>query len=129
MNWNRIGHQSLNIVKRALVGCTIIFFAVMGILGFFCEAAPAADQILSAKVEASTVGKDKNGAEFVRLIINEQREVQGVKYTVGTPVMAFRDQAERAKAIKPGQTVKAVVTQREWQGRKSYTVLSIVEVK
>ena len=84
--------------------------------------AMAADKILNDPIESATTAIDKNGNEYVRIIINEERKLQGVAYTVGVPVMAFGSQAEKAKALKAGDTLKAVVASRGYKGNTRYTI-------
>mgnify|MGYP003572146819 FL=1 len=89
--------------------------------------AQAADKILSTTVDSATTALDKNGNEYVRMIVSEPRTLSGVKYTTSVAVMAFGDQVAPAKAIAAGDNIKAIVSSREYQGRTSYTVISFIE--
>ncbi|MBW2026576.1 MAG: hypothetical protein JRI90_14585 [Deltaproteobacteria bacterium] len=63
----------------------------------------------------------------VRVIVNEERSLQGISYEVGVPVMAFGPQVEKAKALRKGDILKAICDRRESQGKVSYTILKIVK--
>ena len=103
--------------KYAIVlAIMILFVSVSG--------AVAADKMLIATVDSVTVANDKNGAEYVRLIVLEPKDIDGVTYVAGTPVMCFGSLATQAKALKKGDKLKAVVQEREYQGRNSYTLLA-----
>ena len=103
-----------------------IFLTAMCIL-MLSTLAFAGDVLLNTTVQSTVVGFDKNGEQYVRLIIQEQRTLQGISYEVGVPVMAFRENLQMAKAKKKGDTLKAIVQSREFQGRKSYTIVKIIE--
>ena len=102
--------------------------AVLVILTFVLTAnvVLAEDMILKAKIASATESVDKNGNEYVRFIIDENRTLQGQSYTVGVPVMAFADSVTQAKTLKEGDTLNAIVKKREWQSRQSYTILSFL---
>ena len=101
---------------------------VLVILSFFLFIgnAVAEDMILKTKITSATESVDKNGNSYMRFIVDEQRTLQGVQYTVGVPVMAFATTYEKAKDLKAGDTLNAIVKKREWQSRESYTILSFL---
>ena len=83
-----------------------------------------ADSVLRATASDVVVALDKNGNEYVRIIVSETKVLEGITYKTGTPVMAFGALVVEAKKIKKGQKFTAVVSQREYRGRTSYTVLA-----
>ena len=87
---------------------------------------PGRDVLLNAKVQDVAIAMDKNGKQYVRVIVNEQRTLQGISYEVGVPVMAFGIHVEEAKGLKKGQTLKAICERHEAKGKVSYTILKIV---
>jgi len=90
--------------------------------------AQAEDRILKTSVDSATVAVDKNGAEYVRFIITEQRTLNGVEYSKSLPAMAFGEQVAAAKALSAGSQLHAVVNYRKLpDGRESYTVISFIE--
>ena len=101
----------------------LIALAILSIV-VFTVAAQAADKMLTATIDSVTVANDKNGAEYVRLIVLEPKDIDGVTYVTGTPVMCFGSLADQAKALKKGDKLRAVVQEREYQGRNSYTLLA-----
>ena len=94
-----------------------------------CMAIPAMalDKMLDAKIVSASTSTDKNGAEYVRILISEDRDLQGVKYTQTVAVMAFGEMVKKAKALKSGDTLKAVCSEREYRGRTSYTILAFAK--
>jgi len=103
------------------------FLAALALVCFLTVPAFAVDKILNDKIDSATVAIDKNGNQYVRLIVNETRKLQGVEYTVGVPVMCFGSLAQKAKALKAGDKVKAVVASREYKGNTSYTVRAFLK--
>ena len=105
------------------------FLAVLAMICFVASAIPAlaADKILNDKIQSATTAIDKNGNQYVRLIVAEKRKLQGTEYTVGVPVMAFGNMVTKAKALKAGDKIKAVVASRTYQGNVSYTVRAFLK--
>jgi len=89
--------------------------------------ASAQDVLIHAKIQDVAIAMDKNGRQYVRVIVNEERSLQGISYEVGVPVMAFGPQVEKAKALRKGDILKAICDRRESQGKVSYTILKIVK--
>lgn len=89
--------------------------------------ANAGDVLGTYKVQQVSEGISKAGNKFVRIIVDEQREINGVKYSAATQIMAFGTLIDSAKAVKPGSTMKAVVTEGEYQGRRSMVLQCILE--
>ena len=103
----------------------LAIFAVA--FGNLVPLAMAADQPLTAKADSVTIMPDVNGNTYVRIIITEKRSLNGVSYDKSIPVMFFgKKLVDKAKGIKEGDTFKAIVTPREYQGRESYTALSLL---
>ena len=100
-----------------------IMFILIALL-VFATAAQAADQMLNATVSNIVVTNDKNGNEYVRLIINEPRELDGVAYVKSVAVMCFRETANFAKTLKKGDKIKAIVSPSEYQGKTNYLLIS-----
>jgi hypothetical protein len=107
----------------------IVIIAMFAILFAVGTVNAAPDRIIDSKVQTATVAKDKNGAEYVRLIVEDKRSLNGLEYVASVPAMCFGTTVDQAKPIRAGQTAKLVVSESEYQGKKSYTVLHIVEVK
>ena len=84
----------------------------------------AADKLLDAEITSATTSIDKNGNEYVRLIVPEQRKINGVEYEVGVAVMAFGSLVEQAKTFQAGDALSCVASSREYQGTKSYTIVA-----
>jgi len=87
----------------------------------------AGEKVIDLKITDIVSKMDKRGHEYTRAIVEEAKELQGVKYTIGVPVMGFGAQNEELKTYRSGQNLKAVVSSREYQGRESYTLISCIK--
>ena len=92
----------------------------------FTIASAVEDMPLTAVIDSVSTSHDRNGAEYTRIIIQEKRTLNGTKYTVGVAVMAFGAVNEKAKTLKEGQTLKAIVSPQEYNGRLSYTLQALL---
>jgi len=86
----------------------------------------SSDVIINAKVQSVTKAVDKNGNTYIRFIVNETRKLQGTEYTAGVAIMAFREHVEQLSSISDGDTLKAICAEREYKGKKSYTILKVL---
>ena len=107
---------------KVLISFTI--FAIVLLIGLNAH---AEDKILDTKIDSATTALDKNGAEYVRLIITEPRSISGVAYQKSLPVMAFGKNVDPAKSYAAGDQLNAIVNSRVYNGQESYTVLSFIE--
>ena len=111
-------------MRKSLIALSII---IVMLLGVTLAAANAQDVVLEVTVKSVTQDTDKNGNPYIRFIVDESRMLKGVSYTTGVPVMAFRDMINEVKGIKAGDTLHAIAAERFFQGRKSYTILKVIE--
>lgn len=95
----------------------------------FCvtTGASAADKILNTTVEQSAVKLDKNGNEYVQLIIKEDRNLNGIDYKTDVVVMCFGSSVMSAKNLKAGDALKAIVAENEYRGRLNYNMVAIIQ--
>lgn len=93
----------------------------------FAGVAVAGDVELNTPITSATLSLDKNGNEYIRLIITENRTTGSIKYTKSIPVMVFGDLVQEAKALKAGDTLHGVATLSEYQGRESYLLLGFAQ--
>jgi hypothetical protein len=107
----------------------IIVFALMIMIA--CWAMPklslAADEIYTMTVskDATQHTSRKTGNPYVRVIIEEERELKGHKYTTGVPVMFFEESMiSDAMALKKGDTIKIIADYRS--DYNSYTAKKIL---
>lgn len=89
--------------------------------------AQAEDVLLNARIQDVAIALDKNGKQYVRIIVNEERSLKGIAYEVGVPVLGFGSHAEKARSLKKGDTLKAVCDRKESQGRVTYFILKLVQ--
>ena len=89
--------------------------------------ASATEKLIETKITQAVTKPDKNGNDYTRFIVQEERELNGIEYEVGIPVMSFGELVEKAKTYKEGDTVKAIVSVNEYQGRTSYNVIAFVQ--
>jgi hypothetical protein len=109
-------------MRNILTGLVIV-----AIVAFVWISTPfAAESVLTAKIDSVELRKDKNGADYVRILISEPKEMGGVKYQKTMPVVAFRENVDAAKKLKAGDTLKAVVSHSELpDGRESYRIIAL----
>lgn len=86
----------------------------------------AKDFVLEAEISDVTVATDKNGNEYVRMIILEPKTLNGVNYNAEIVTTVFGDKVTEAQAYKPGDTVKAIAKSSKFQGRTYYQVLQFI---
>lgn len=87
----------------------------------------AADQLINAKIGSVIEKLDKNGNPFSVVIIEENRTLNGVSYAAEVVGTAFRSAHEQVKTIKPGEIVKLIAEEREYNGSKAYTIRALVK--
>ena len=87
----------------------------------------AEDMLLKAEVQEVSVATDKNGKEYVRIIVAEDKELNGIKYTVGVPVMCFGATVGQAKQVTPGETLTCIADKGEYRGNTSYTLRAVIK--
>jgi len=105
----------------------IVFAMVMALFCGMTINALAADKIISAQISQATTAIDKNGNEYVRFIVPEERSLQGVKYTQGVPVMIFGESVAKAKTFKVGDSFRAIVSTKEYKGNLSYRLIAFID--
>lgn len=109
---------------KRTVSLSIVAALVLFTLAFVVPQAQSAEQKLEAKITNMVEATDRNGNPYIRFIVEETRKLQGVDYTVGVPVMAFGATVEKARTMKIGDTISAIVQKRTYQSRESYTILA-----
>ena len=102
--------------------------AALAILFIFATIIPAMalDSMVTAPISKVDTMIDKNGNEYVRIVITEDRSLNGVAYQAEALIMAFGSQVGLAKTLTPGTTFTGICSSREYQGNLSYTVLKII---
>ena len=103
----------------------LVPLCIIGLLLFAAMSAHA-DTLITANVESVTTFLDTNGDMVARVIVTENKNLQGHDYTVGTPVMAFREHVEMVQDLKAGDTLKAICAMRVFNGRTSYVILKVI---
>ena len=87
----------------------------------------SAEKVIEAKLTQDAItNMDKNGNPYTRLIVNQKAKLQGVEYEIGVACMAFGDLSEKVANLKEGDVLKAIVSEREYQGRTSLTILKLL---
>jgi hypothetical protein len=81
------------------------------------------DKSITAKIEFK---KDKNGATYARTFIKENKTLNGVEYQADVPVMFFGSSVAAAKKLIIGSKLKAIVSESDFKGRTSYTVIAVL---
>jgi hypothetical protein len=113
-------------VKRCIqLATTLALFLACVFIA--ADQALAEDVIIDATVQSSVTKPDKNGSMYTRIIVPENRELQGKKYTVSVPVMFFGELANEAQSINPGDNIKVIAQSRVYKGNISYTALAFIK--
>jgi len=87
----------------------------------------AKDKILTAPVERIYQKTDKNGETYYRFVIKEDRTLNGITYPASVLIMAFSDVADSVVNISAGDTIKAIVSESMYQGKKNYRLVHLLE--
>jgi len=108
-----------------------VIMSTIALAGILWSVSPsvgfAADVVIDTKIAQATTALDKNGREYVRLLIEESRSLQGVNYTVTVPVMAFGRDVQKAKEFKAGDALKCIAAARDYNGNTSYTIRAFID--
>lgn len=88
-------------------------------IAFLSTPALAADKIITGSVSGLTQKADKNGKQYMRAFIKEERELSGIKYTVDVPVVAFSNLEQFRQDAADGN-IKAIVKEQSYNGGTSY---------
>jgi hypothetical protein len=86
----------------------------------------AKEQLIEHEITEVAIKLDKNGNRFVKLTIKKEKELDGVKYQVLRPVLAFGSWIEKAQALKPGMILKAICVANRFKGHKVYKIHGFV---
>ena len=113
-------------MKKSLSFALIMLVSFIA-LAVFVQNGIAADSILDTTIKSVTVSNDKNGNEYVRFIIVEDKELHGIEYKADVVTMAFGSAVEKAKTYSDGDQLKAIISQNEYRGRTSYNIIAFVE--
>ena len=105
----------------------ILTFLAFSICTYSIKCTYSADKLINTKVEMVSIQISKNGNEYARALIKEPRTLSGIAYESSVPVMFFGESVKVAKTLKPGDTIKAIVSVREWNGSPSYTIVQVVK--
>jgi len=120
---NKKGDKIMAKTKLRYAGLIVVAILTMMIAATMAE---ARDKILVATAQSVVQDTDKNGNQYIRVIINEKRKLKGIEYEVGVPVMFFGSTIAQGQTIQEGQEFKAIVSDRFYQGRKSYMVIKLL---
>jgi len=112
-------------MKKSL-SFTVIMLISFIALAVFVQNSVAADLVLDTTIKSATVSNDKNGNEYVRFIIVEDKELHGIAYKADTVVMAFGSTVATAKTYSDGDKLKAIASSNEYKGRMNYNILAFI---
>jgi len=89
-------------------------------------------EVIETTVNEVVVKTDKNGKEYVRLIIPITKSESGITWDDTVPAMVFSNGentslVEYAKTLKPGDKIKCAVKKRIYQGSEYFTILKFAE--
>ena len=116
-----------NLKLNFTLGLALVLALIVG-MAFAVTPTFAADTILETTVQDITVKPDKNGNDYARIRIQEDRTLQGVAYKADVMVMVFGTAVEDAKKLSAGDRFKAVASIGEYRGNKNYRVVQFIPV-
>jgi hypothetical protein len=85
----------------------------------------AAEKLVVETVQKITIKKDKSGADYALIWVDQNKTMNGIKYKKSFPIMAFQGQAAVAKHLKKGETVTMIVETGTFNGHETMTLLGI----
>ena len=97
----------------------IIIATALIMTSIFVANAPAKDLVIDAEITSVSQQNDKNGSPFMRGFIKQERSLNGTKYTVQVPVVAFSNLEDFRADASDGQ-IRAIVKEQEYNGDTSY---------
>lgn len=103
-----------------------VIFALLTLV-CFATVSMATDIIVEKKIKQIVFKKDKNGADYARVIVSQTKTLDGVTYDKDTSMMGFGDTTKELKGYKKGQMLKAVVTENQFRGGISYNILKVLK--
>lgn len=103
-----------------------VLFALLTLV-CFATVSMATDMIVEKQIKQIIFKKDKNGAEYARLIVGTTKTLDGVSYSKDTSMMGFGDIVKELKTYKKGQNIKAVVAENQFRGGISYNILKVLK--
>lgn len=103
-----------------------VFIAFILVLALGLAIATAGEKILTATAESVVTKLDKNGNEYTRIIVQEGKTLQGIAYNVGVPVMFFGQTNQAGSQIAEGDSFKCIVSENLYNGRKNYSVITVI---
>lgn len=110
-------------MKRS-VSAVLVAIAIVFCIASF---ASAAEIMLQKEIKNIVFKNDKNGQPYARVMIGDTATLNGVSYAKDVSAMAFGDVSASLKGYKKGMTLKAVATQGEYKGNKTFTILKVVK--
>ena len=110
-------------MKKSIIISAIAFILIVASTSF------AKDVLVKdALVKNVTIAYTKADKEYARIIIAEERNLNGLNYTVGVPVMVFDTaEIETARNLAPGARLTCIADKGEYKGRVSYTLRAFVD--
>ena len=103
-----------------------LLIAVLAIM--LCVGVAVAEEIeINTTVDSVITKLDRNGNEYTRCIITEQREKNGISYQKTLAVMFFGEHSATAKTLKAGDSLHGIADLGSYQGRESYTWLAFAK--
>ena len=102
------------------------FLTIALIIGLTISVVHAIEVVLKVEITDMVEKVDKNGNSYVRFIAQIDRELDGIQYQTGVPIMAFGGAVEKARTYAVGDTLECIAKYREWNSRESYTILAFM---
>lgn len=108
--------------KSFVIGLVMALFITMISSGM----AAAGQKVITALVSDVAQGTTSKGEAYTRIIVEADGDLQGIKFKYGIPAMCFGPLAGPGLTYSPGDTLKAIVIEKDYNGSPSYTVLALI---
>lgn len=104
----------------------VSLFVILLSLVAFTGVVLAEDIQVAFPVEKVILKKDKTGAPYCRILVQDTKELNGISYSHTASVMAFSEMVPTASKLKKGDTLKAIVARSDFRGGVSYQLLKVL---
>jgi hypothetical protein len=110
-------------MKKSL--CVLV--TIVAMILCFATVTFAQDVLIEKQIKNISFKNDKNGKAFAKVIISGTATLNGVTYSKDIFASAFdSDVVTTLKSYKKGQTLKAIVSEGQYNGNASYTILKVI---
>jgi len=110
-------------MKKSLM----VVLTVVAMIFCFTTAVFAQDVVMEKQIKNISFKADKNGKQYARVIVAGTATLNGITYAKDLFITGFdSDVVTALKSYKKGQTLKVIVSEGQYRGNPSYTILKVI---